>query len=367
MHFDNGLYSRNQRGADPNASSLARRYRHCLPAIVGLGGFGRQQAPSLAKSGPRFGRICWSHRNDSLQRAIQLSPSRSAGKPGNAGGDLHDHHRGPVCDSNTLSPLHSSFVSTYCSERFSSSTLSLINAEIVNVAPKLEIRSVDLPLLDMDTAIQLPTNGNHEQTEPVMLRQLGLFATSDISPGEQILLEPSILTANNRLHDPLCDACSSPLPKPALSSPLPSCPSCEDTIFCSASCLDRAQTFYHPAVCGLSDYDTSTRDPSPTAATNSLYLILLARTIAMAETQDVHPLSLQEVKYLWGGFNPPTPHDSPPSPRSLPFTFDMNIHDPLHLLENLNLDIFAPETVDRYDTWVVNTLMAKFGASPARK
>ena len=244
-------------------------------------------------------------------------------------------------------------------ERFSPSALSFLNAEIAQVAPKLEICSVELPLLDMMTTAQSPNGGNHERPEPVMLKQLGLFATCDIFPGEQILLEPSILTANNRLHDPLCDACSSPLPKPTLYSPLPSCPSCDDAVFCSTSCLKRAQTFYHPAVCGLSDFDISTRDPSPTAATNSLYLLLLARTIAMAETQDIHPLSLREIKYLWGEFNPPPPHLFP-SPNSLPFSFEMNIATPIHLLENLNLDIFAPDTVDRYDTWVINTLMAKF-------
>ena len=256
-------------------------------------------------------------------------------------------------------------------ERFSPAVLSLLKAEIIKVAPKVDICAVDLPLLDLGTTNEPSLTDKQERTEPVMLRQLGLFATSDITPGEQILREPSILTANNRLHDPLCDACSAPLPAPSPSTPLPCCPSCDDTVFCSTSCLSRAQTFYHPAICGLSDYDTSTRDPSPTAATNALYSLLLARTIAMAETQNLHPLSLRETRYLWGEFNPPpTSSPSPPSSphqNTLPFSFSTNIATPLHLLENLNIDIFAPQTLARYDTWVINTLLAKFRAVASAK
>jgi hypothetical protein len=100
----------------------------------------------------------------------------------------------------------------------------------------------------------------------------------------------------------------------------------------------------------------------------------------MAETQDCHPLQLQPVKYIWGDFSPPPPTTStasssiPPAapndpfhgrPRTLPFTFSTNILLPLHILTKLDIDIFA--CAPRYETWIYNTLYAKFrGTASAR-
>ena len=264
-------------------------------------------------------------------------------------------------------------------DRFDSSSLSFINTEISRVAPKCEVRAVELPYLTTHAHNNIPKGDKSNQ--PRTIKQLGLFAKMNIQPNESILREPSILIANNRLHDPLCDACSSPLPTSTPDSQLPTCSDCDDTVFCSETCLTDAQRLYHPAVCGVSDFDISAKDPSPRAATDALYELLLARTIAMAETQDVHPLELREIKYLWGDFTNsnddgeggdttngtayPSSHTTPPAiptptTPTLPFSFSTNIQTPLHLLEKLNLNIFAPETLARYDTWVINTLMAKY-------
>lgn len=70
----------------------------------------------------------------------------------------------------------------------------------------------------------------------------------------------------------------------------------------------------------------------------------------------MHPLDLLQVKYLWGDFTPPTA----PAARTLPFSFANNIAQPLHLLSKLDKDPFDPEVLDRYDAWVINTLLAKF-------
>ena len=270
-------------------------------------------------------------------------------------------------------------------DRYSTSSLSFLNSEIAKVAPKCEVRVVDLPCLNVEPGPQ--ASEPHQEPEKT-IRQLGVFAKCGIQAHETVLREPSTLTANNGLHDPLCDACSSPLPAPDPSHPLPACPDCDDVIFCSATCLENAQRLYHPAVCGLQDFDISTRDPSPQAATDALYLLLLARTIAMAETQDMHPLDLTEIKYLWGDFaSPPTSFETTSERKdethpslnllpetlpsevaaTLPFSFSTNIQTPIHLLENLGVDIFSPRSVDRFDTWVVNTLMAKYrGVASAR-
>ncbi|KAM0796151.1 hypothetical protein BDR22DRAFT_812437, partial [Usnea florida] len=232
-------------------------------------------------------------------------------------------------------------------DRFSQESITFLNAEIKKVAPKCEVRIVELPVLNTPAL----HSGNWKATT---IRQLGVFATSKILPDEAVLLEPSVLTSSTRLFDPLCDACSSPLPMVDPNNPFPTCPNCDDVVFCSEACLTRAQDLYHPAVCGLPDFDIVAKEPSPFAASSALYTLLLARTLAMAETQNIHPLDLPQVRYLWGDFT------QSPASRTLPFSFENNIAQPLHLLSKLDKDPFSPEVLARYDTWVINTLLAKF-------
>lgn len=255
-------------------------------------------------------------------------------------------------------------------DRFSESSLLFLNNELRKVAPKCDIRAVSLPLLREHG----PPNLSVDPSTPApAIKQLGIFATEDIAPHETVLHESSLLTANNRLHDPLCDACSSALPAtPSNHLPLFSCPSCDDTIFCSESCQLAAQTHYHPAVCGKEDFDIIAKDPSPSAAANALYLLLLARAIALSETQRIHPLDLPEIKYLWGDFIPSKityAHSGSATEfltsRHLPFTFHDNVLAPLHLLEKMDVDIFA--ALPRWDTWVLNTLFAKFRATASAR
>ncbi|KAL9128997.1 MAG: hypothetical protein Q9217_002431 [Psora testacea] len=241
-------------------------------------------------------------------------------------------------------------------DRFSEDSISFLNTEMRKCAPACEVLAVDLPLLgddkEHDSELANRANGSHVQ----MVKQLGIFATEDIPSNATVLLEPSILTANNRLLDPLCDACSAPLPPISPASPVPTCADCDDICFCSETCLDRALQTYHPAICGSEDFDMVAKDPSPAAATDALYVLLLARVIAMAETQGAHPLDLPETKYLWGDFTP----SSAPIERKLPFNFQTNITHPIHILIRMGLNPFAPTTVERYDMWVLNTLFAKF-------
>ncbi|KAL9017649.1 MAG: hypothetical protein Q9185_005045 [Variospora sp. 1 TL-2023] len=254
-------------------------------------------------------------------------------------------------------------------DRFSDESLRSLDGQIKKLAPKCEVRSVELPVLEADSS-------NTSFKPSTTIRQLGIFATEDIAPHETVLRETSILTANNRLHDPLCDACSAPLPSISSSrhTPLPTCPECDDIIFCSPACHSAATSLYHPAVCGKPDLEAVAKDPSPVAATNALYLLLLGRAFALSETQSIHPLDLPEIKYLWGDFMapPPPPFSSSPSDpddhlpssstvrTSLPFTFHDNILAPLHLLEKMDLDPFT--ALARTDTWVTQTLLAKFRA-----
>ena len=205
-------------------------------------------------------------------------------------------------------------------------------------------------------------------------KQLGVFAKGNIALGELILQEKSLLSAVSRLHESYCDACSAPLPRPdesALNSgdgnPTFACDECEDVFFCSADCQNLAQAQYHPALCGIS----TEQKVSASDAADSLYTLLLIRAIALAKVQDVHPLDLKEVRFIWGDYHglnlerqwklnrqgcPIDPFGS--VPQTLPFTFKHNILTPLNILEKMAVNIF--EQSHRYDTWIFNTLFGKF-------
>lgn len=238
---------------------------------------------------------------------------------------------------------------THEPDRFSEETLTFLNSQLKKNAPKCEIMAVDLPLLT-----RFDHSTDHKRGSVV--KQLGMFARERIAPLERVLLEPSTLSANTRLFEPLCDACSTALPEIASDSECASCLSCNEVCFCSKTCHERAQETYHPAVCGFQDHDIVAKDPSPDSAADKLYLLLVARTIAMAQTQDKHPLDLNDTKFLWGDFT----SSSAPATRTLPFDFQTNIAQPIHILEHMGLDPYTPLMLERYDIWVLNTMFAKF-------
>ncbi|KAH7052246.1 hypothetical protein B0J12DRAFT_68283 [Macrophomina phaseolina] len=268
-------------------------------------------------------------------------------------------------------------------DRYSRESLALLNEQINAVAPKLEARVTELPLLPPDAD---PVTGRDPPGEsaPTTIKQLGVFAREDVAPGEVILDEKSLLTANARLHDSYCDACSAPLPDlrdNAQASRCVFCEDCDDIVFCSQDCHDLAQEAYHPALCG-NDVEAIAKDAPAAEAADALYSLLLLRALAMAETQDLHPLELKELKYIWGDYHIPsskedgislTPLPLGPArdafggaPRTLPFSFNANVLTPLHMLEKMDINIFT--TSAKYDFWVFNTLYAKFrGTASARQ
>ena len=251
-------------------------------------------------------------------------------------------------------------------DRFDPESLKALNDDLREMAPKCEIQVAILPIL---------LEGASETDEYDIIptcKQLGVFAKEDIAPGEAVLREYSLLTANNRLKDSVCDACSCDLPPLGSEQEPVNCDECYDTVFCSQDCHDRAQERYHPAMCEK-DVDAIAKDPSAIESDETLYLLLLARVLALAAHQEVHPLDVREVKFIWGDFVPtrtndidPSPNAGPPPEWTLPFSFKYNIETPLHMLEKMDVDIFA--TLANHDLWVLNTLFAKFrGTASARK
>lgn len=249
-------------------------------------------------------------------------------------------------------------------DRFSQECLDFLNDELEHIAPRLKVRAVELPLLTPGTASQTTT-------EIAYTKQLGLVATEQIKPGEQTLEEKSLLTAITRLHDSYCDACSIALPSMDAAdseSNIFTCEDCDEVFFCSSECQSLAQDHYHPALCGITADDGKV--PAKEAS-DFLYSRLLIRALALAETQDIHPLELKEVRFIWGdyhGLSLDDAHRTDSSghlldafgsiPTSLPFSFKYNVLVPQQIMEKMDINIFTH--TDRYDTWIFNTLYAKF-------
>ncbi|KAH8176013.1 SET domain-containing protein [Sarocladium implicatum] len=255
---------------------------------------------------------------------------------------------------------------THEKDRYAEEALEALNKDLKTMAPKCAVQVAELPVLlegasETDSYDIIPT-----------CKQLGVFAQEDIEPGEAVLREYSLMTANNRLKDPVCDACSGELPSLGGDVQPVGCEECPDTVFCSEFCHDQAQKSYHPAVCDK-DVDAIAKDPEAHEADETLYLLLLSRALALGVHQEVHPLDVREVRFIWGDFVSTSsnevdlsPKAEPPPTWTLPFSFKYNIETPLHVLEKMDIDIFA--TLAEHDLWVLNTLYAKFrGTASARK
>ncbi|KAF2751865.1 hypothetical protein M011DRAFT_435013 [Sporormia fimetaria CBS 119925] len=259
---------------------------------------------------------------------------------------------------------------TWEPDRFSEESLNCMNEQMAAVAPKLEIKKTSLLLLAPETPNSCP------QKDPIYVDQLGIFAKEDIAPGHLILEEKSLLTAVARLRETRCDACSISLTKAGIDSDdIRTCDECDEIYFCSEECHDLAQDTYHPALCGVNIDQTV----PASEASDYLYSLLLTRALALAEVQESHPLELKEVCFIWGDYhgvdvNQNWNMDSTDGvadpfgsiPQTLPFSFKYNILTPLNVLEKMDINIFTQSP--RYDTWIFNTLYAKFrGTASARQ
>ncbi len=190
------------------------------------------------------------------------------------------------------------------------------------------------------------------------------------------------MTASGRLDGDFCDGCSAPLLQ-AIGTPAAetsdasegpvSCEDCDDATFCSQSCLELARESYHSAVCG-SDVSAMAKAVPTAESADALYCLLLLRTLAMSQAQDIHPLDLKEVKYIWSDFHSQdvadafrSPHENVFHclPRTLPFSFKYSILMPLNMLEKMDVNIF--DNGGRFDTWVFNTLYAKIRGTASAK
>jgi hypothetical protein len=290
---------------------------------------------------------------------------------------------------------------TYEPDRFSTETLQWLNAHVVPLASdSVEVRVVQLPLLGED-GIALG-----------MTKHLGVFATRDLAAGVVCMCEESALTV---VTDPadggLCEYCgqrwrkdkvpSRPRlkfrPSSATSASnhdeveeegseeedrIYSCSFCIEAeasgdeavapTWCSPHCRDSAFSKYHSAFCcrpiaplhrAAATTPTTTAFTKPSQPGGAIYTLLLLKAFAMALTQGIHPLALDETKYLYGV--PPIEEGN----LRIGWGFEENVRGAVAVLEALGVDVFTGthprlaqglSNLEWWDTWVVNTLVAKF-------
>ncbi|CAK7266017.1 hypothetical protein SEPCBS119000_001807 [Sporothrix epigloea] len=273
-------------------------------------------------------------------------------------------------------------------DRCSPAYVASLNEQLAKVAPKCEVRAVQLPAL----AVQSSRESAAVSTK---CWQLGIFAKEPIAAGEVVLRESSLLSACNRQTAAACDVCSE-IPgtddkTDRKYSSVDSTVSCNHccAVFCGEECYERALDAYHSPDCRWEEIAYLFEERSARDADDVLYMLLLARVLNMAKRQNCHPLELKEVKYLWGDFVPAATntqsavslhHLTPYSPEvvamaaaggyapaawSLPFDYSENISTPLCLMEKLGL--YTNTSLPEMGVWVTNTLYAKLrGTALAR-
>lgn len=186
-------------------------------------------------------------------------------------------------------------------------------------------------------------------------------------------------------------------PKPPPQRNLPAdikiCPDCDRACFCSRTCQEEARADYHQVLCGsgveegiyeaIQKHKTLAHQPV-NAEAEQIYELLLMRIFALAKEKGIHPLDLDEVRWLDGDFfaapdigaetpsnDAGEPLDVPASQlpdsqydvsrKTLPWSFEANVVRPIKWLTKMGLKPI--ENLERCDGWIVNTLLAKIMAS----
>jgi len=184
-----------------------------------------------------------------------------------------------------------------------------------------------------------------------------------------------------------------PPPHRHLHSDIKICPDCERVTFCSSHCWEQAKFDYHKVLCGvgvekgiceaIQKHEALAHHPI-NAEAEQIYELLLVRVFALAKEKGIHPLALDEVRWLNGDFfaasitddgsqldDQGEPLDMPfplfpdrqyeESHKTLPWSFEANVVRPIKWLTKIGLKPI--ENLERCDGWIINTLLAKIMAS----
>ena len=364
-------------------------------------------------------------------------------------------------------------------DRTAEKNLRIINDDLREVAPDLEVRATELPDLSkgdyQNSQREMSAEAVENSKSEAMFNQissaseigsnlqLGLFARRPLPRGETILREKSVLTAVRDPTASLCDACTGPLGALGSDNPPLSCTECQTAVFCGEACRQLAMESYHgdphrilKAVANGSKHGANGRikieeqderrkeklwpfctnapeslsDIGRDAVSNTpgddLYFLLLTRAAMMAERQNLHPLVLDETRWLCGDFDeredvrnyidkrvavliedPEHQRITTTHKRTLPWSLKQNVILPLRFFtllataqrtsvkqeseddEAASIDSretigdwwlstspmysspfrpYSKHWLKNYDWWIINTLYAKFrGVASARQ
>ncbi|KAH0537065.1 hypothetical protein FGG08_006106 [Glutinoglossum americanum] len=216
-----------------------------------------------------------------------------------------------------------------------------------------------------------------------------------VDSGVQIGDSGSAPTPAHVSRDEAARASSPELREPYPDSDSILCSHCRKVYFCSPECARHAFSEYHlfSGCRGVEEHvrreivdDIAGHHPIPDiipTAHARIYELLLARVLTLAIQRGEHPLQIEEIRHLSGGFfvaprigsgsgfcdsdddlvygEPEPGPDCIERRKTLPWSYQANIVRPFSLLEKMGLSIF--EELDWFDAWVINTLMAKIMAS----
>ncbi|CAG8961153.1 hypothetical protein HYFRA_00002696 [Hymenoscyphus fraxineus] len=188
---------------------------------------------------------------------------------------------------------------------------------------------------------------------------LGVFATKDITKGEMVLVDPTLLGASNvkphKRHQ--CDACQAFLVHPYFNPADKIYPKncCKAVAYCSLDCRDAAAGM-HSLLCGI-NIDYLYKDAKLISNLEKQHhgyfprSILVARTIAVILADnlgDTHPLQHSLAARLVANYTLDGPHENEAS-----WLFKECVVNPTKFLLQLGVDIFKSRD---WDPEVIQTL-----------
>ena len=165
------------------------------------------------------------------------------------------------------------------------------------------------------------------------------------------------------LQDSHPSASSSNSSSTDLSVDLHFCNKCHLALFCSPDCLVLGRKTFHNVTCDMDvEFDILRDGPSlrkhpaaPRPQLQTLHKLLLYKVLANALIENEHPLRLPFIRLIPSCLAPAEPVLND---KTLPWSYATHVQAPLMFLYLLGGDEGVLD-VERFDGWVLNTLLAK--------
>ena len=177
---------------------------------------------------------------------------------------------------------------------------------------------------------------------------LGIVASTDIAPGDKLLVDTTVMGATNALLTPdelTCEACCGIVPSEAEEKVLAECCS---AAYCSKQCQTRAEASYHRVLC-CQDFSWLLEAAKSANHNNlpGLDGLVWLRVLSICVQSDCHPLEHPLLARLAPQYKSETVNR---------WSYEWNVNTPIRILQQLSIDVWADH---RFDTWVLQTIWAR--------